>query len=58
MINELIIILTDQQQAELIKRMKADNEFLDENVDDDMWYLQNHINIWLKLDRDREHTEK
>lgn len=52
MINELIIILSDKQQAELIKRsLAADN-------DDDHNYLQSHINEWLKPERDREHSEK
>ena len=42
MINQLIIILTDKQQAELIKRAEA------ENYDDDLEYLQLHLNDWLK----------
>ena len=47
MINQLIIILTDPQQKQLIKKMEA------ANMDDDHACMQNHINDWLKDDSER-----
>ena len=41
MINELIILLTDKQQASLIEKAKANG------YDDDLSYLQLHLNEWL-----------
>ena len=52
MVNELIILLTDKQQAELIKRSEA------EGVDDDLAFLQSHLNKWLNDSNRLEHTEK
>ena len=43
MINELIINLSDKQQQELIKRANQ------ENYDDDLAYLQLHLNEWLGI---------
>lgn len=42
MINELIIILTDKQQAELTKRAEK------AGYQDDLEYLQLHLDSWLK----------
>lgn len=42
MINELIILLSDKQQAELIKRAEK------AGYDDDLAYLQLHLDKWLK----------
>jgi len=52
MISELIIILTDQQQAILIEKATAAGN------DDDHAYLQEHISEWLKPERDKSHCEK
>lgn len=60
MINQLIIILTDKQQAELIKRAEK------AGYDDDLEYLQIHLSDWLKdnsniaeaLAKRLAHTEK
>lgn len=52
MINELIILLSDKQQKELIKRAKA------AGYDDDLAYLQLHLNEWLSDGVRLEHTEK
>lgn len=43
MINELIILLSDKQQAELIRKAK------EANMDDDLAYLQLHLNEWLGI---------
>lgn len=54
MVNELIILLSDQQQAELIKKAQAVGE------DDDLRYLQLHISDWLSGSDEKrwEHKEK
>lgn len=53
MINELIILLTDKQQAELLKRSEAAGSICD------LDYLQSHLNEWLQDDSKRmEHKEK
>jgi hypothetical protein len=68
MVNELIILLSDQQQQELIKRANQ------ANYDDDLSYLQLQLNNWLENESDEgigkalakamddkarlEHTEK
>jgi len=52
MVNELIILLTDKQQAELIKRSEA------AGVDDDHNFFQMHVNSWLDDSNRLEHTEK
>lgn len=44
MINELIILLSDKQQQELIKRANQ------ASYEDDLAYLQEHISEWLKND--------
>jgi len=59
-IREYIIILTDQQDKELVRRSEA------EGYDDDLEYLQLHLDSWLKSDDDigkalaarLSHTEK
>ena len=52
MINELIIILSDKQQKELIARTEA------AGMDDDLAFLQLHLNDWLNDSNRLEHTEK
>jgi len=52
MIREYIVLLTDQQDKELVKRAE------DEGYDDDLEYLQLHLDSWLKPERGKEHTEK
>jgi len=52
MINELIIILSDKQQAELIKRAEA------AGYDDDLAFLQLHLDGWLNDSNRLEYTEK
>ncbi len=52
MINELIILLSDKQQQELIKRANQ------ANYEDDLEYLQLHLNEWLKDGNRLEHCEK
>lgn len=44
MINELIILLSDKQQKELIKRAEK------AGYDDDLQYLQLRLNEWLNSD--------
>lgn len=52
MINELVIILSDKQQAELISRAQ------DANYDDDLEFLQVHLNSWLSDSNRLSHHEK
>jgi len=52
LITEYILVLTDKQSKELIKRSEA------ANVDDELQYLQEHIFNWLKTERDVNHCEK
>jgi len=52
-IRELIIILSEQQEKELIKRAEA------AGIDDDLAHLQSHISDWLRDDSARlSHNEK
>lgn len=52
MINELIIVLSDKQQQELIKRANQ------ASYDDDLEYLQKHIFEWLNDKNRLTHKEK
>ena len=52
MINELIIVLSDKQQAELIKRSEA------AGYDDDLEFLQRHLDLWLGDSARYTHNEK
>lgn len=46
MVNEYVVILTDEQRDELVKRSEA------VNIQDELEFLHNHLDQWLGIDYD------